>query len=170
VAAGSIGGFVDLIVRRVRDTDIEALVELALLAFVPVFDSFRGLLGPAVYAMIWPDWREIQRKAVEALCSDSNASILLVAELDGVPVGYVAYEVRSKDDTGEIRLLAVHPEYQNRGIGTLLNERALEEMQAAGVKLAIAETGGESSHAPARRSYEKAGYVGLPLVRYFKRL
>ena len=157
-------------VRQVRDTDVEALVELTLLAFVPVFDSFRELLGPTVYPMIWPDWEKTQREAVETLCSDSDDTVVLVAELDGAPVGYVAYEVRSKDDTGEIRLLAVHPRYQNGGIGTLLNVRALEEMKAAGVKLAIAETGGDSSHAPARKSYEKSGYVGLPLVRYFKKL
>ena len=157
-------------VRRVRDTDIEALVELTLLAFVPVFDSFHKLLGPAIYPMIWPDWKKSQREAVETLCSGSNESVVLVAELNGVSVGYAAYEVRSADDTGEVLLLAVHPEHQNSGIGTLLNERALEEMKAAGVKLAIVEAGGESSHAPARRSYEKSGYVGLPLVRYFRGL
>jgi hypothetical protein len=43
-------------------------------------------------------------------------------------------------------------------------------MKAAGVKMAVAETGGEDGHAPARRAYEKAGYTGLPLVRYFKDL
>jgi len=32
------------------------------------------------------------------------------------------------------------------------------------------ETGGEEGHAAARRAYEKAGYRGLPLVRYFKAL
>ena len=36
--------------------------------------------------------------------------------------------------------------------------------------LAQVETGGDVSHAPARRAYEKAGYTGLPLVRYFKTL
>lgn len=157
-------------IRRVRDTDVEALVELTLLAFAPVFESFRELLGPAIYPMIWPDWQKRQREAVETLCGDSCESIVLVAEVNGAPVGYVAYEVRSKGETGEVRLLAVHPDSQNCGIGSLLNERALEEMKAAGAKLAVAETGGDISHAPARRSYEKSGYVGLPLVRYFKNL
>ncbi len=157
-------------VRRSRDSDVEVLVELTLLAFVPVFDSFRELLGPAIYPIIWPDWKKAQREAVETLCSSSNENVVLVAEVNGVPIGYVAYGIRSKDSEGEVLLLAVHPEHQDRGVGTLLNGRALEEMKAAGVKLAIAETGGESSHAPARRSYEKSGYVGLPLVRYFKSL
>ena len=64
----------------------------------------------------------------------------------------------------------MHPEFQKRGIATLLNRAALDEMKAAGVKLAVAETGGDDGHAPARRAYEKAGYTGLPLVRYFKDL
>jgi GNAT superfamily N-acetyltransferase len=157
-------------IRRVRHTDTPALVDLTLLAFVPVFDSFLEVLGPAIYEAIWPEWRKCQRQAIESLCEDSSGCVVLVAELNGVAVGYVAYEVRPNDDAGEIRLLAVHPDYQNHGIGTLLNARALAEMRDAGVKLAIAETGGESSHAPARRSYSKAGYTGLPLVRYFKRL
>jgi hypothetical protein len=38
------------------------------------------------------------------------------------------------------------------------------------MRLARVETGGDPSHAPARRSYENAGYTGLPLVRYFKDL
>jgi ribosomal protein S18 acetylase RimI-like enzyme len=78
--------------------------------------------------------------------------------------------VRPEDSSGEVVLLAVHPEYQDRGIGTDLNTFALAKMKESGVKLAIVETGGDPSHAPARRSYEKAGYTGLPLVRYFKDL
>lgn len=38
------------------------------------------------------------------------------------------------------------------------------------MKLAIVGTGGDPGHAPARRSYEKAGYIGLPIVRYYKDL
>ena len=67
-------------------------------------------------------------------------------------------------------LLAVHPEYQKRGIAAQLNQAALDAMKAAGVKLAIVETGGDDGHAPARKAYEKAGYTGLPIVRYFKEL
>ena len=82
----------------------------------------------------------------------------------------MAYELHTNDNTGTVVLLAVHPDYQNRGIGTELNTFALEKMKESGVKLAVAETGVDPSHAPARQSYEKAGYTALPLVRYFKDL
>jgi GNAT superfamily N-acetyltransferase len=67
-------------------------------------------------------------------------------------------------------MLAVHPDHQNRGIGTELNLFALERMKENGMKLVSVGTGGDPGHAPARRSYEKVGYTPLPIVRYYKAL
>jgi ribosomal protein S18 acetylase RimI-like enzyme len=160
----------NLHIRPVCDDDVEALVQLSLLAWAPVFISFERILGPEIYPIIYPDWRKIQREAVEKVCQDGEKTIVWVAQVDGVVVGFVAYEFHGKDKTGEVELLAVHPEYQNRGIGTELNEFALQKMKESGMKLAVVDTGGDESHAPARRSYEKAGYTALPLVRYYKDL
>jgi ribosomal protein S18 acetylase RimI-like enzyme len=158
----------DINIRGVRDTDLDALVELTLLAFVPVFDSFQRLLGPAIYGKLWPDWHRSQRRAVVSFCRKPGKRVVKVAEAEGTVVGLVAYEPKPKGNQAEILFLAVHPDYQNRGIGTKLNEHVLQDMTKAGVALAVVDTGGESSHAPARRSYEKAGFVALPLVRYYK--
>lgn len=159
----------DLRIRPVADADVEDLVRLSLLAWEPVFRSFEQLLGPAVYTLIWPDWRIGQREAIEAVCQDDGKTTVWVAEADGMVVGFVAYELH-EDKTGEVQLLAVHPAHQNRGIGTELNIFALKKMKDSGIVMARVETGGDPSHAPARRSYEKAGYTALPLVRYFKDL
>ena len=160
----------DLRIRPVCDNDVDDLVQLSLLAWVPIFDSFERILGLNIYPLIWPDWRTSQRAAIERVCKDGEKTKVLVAELEGMVVGFLAYELNTKDKTGEVQLLAVHPEYQNLGIGTELNNFALDEMRESGMRMARVETGGDSSHAPARRSYEKAGYTGLPLVRYFKDL
>jgi ribosomal protein S18 acetylase RimI-like enzyme len=93
-----------------------------------------------------------------------------VAELDGTVIGFIAYQLNVKDKTGEVQLLAVHPEFQNLGIGTELNHFALSKMKESGMKLAVVGTGGDPAHAPARKSYEKAGYTALPLVRYYRNL
>jgi len=161
---------VNLRIRPVCDDDVEALVQLSLLAWVPVFSSFKQILGPEIYTLIWPDWKKSQREGVETVCKDGEKTTVWIAELDGVVVGFLAYELRVKDKTGEVQLLAVHPEYQNRGIGTELNHFALQKMKESGMKIAVVDTGGDPSHAPARRSYEKAGYTALPLVRYYKDL
>jgi GNAT superfamily N-acetyltransferase len=80
----------------------------------------------------------------------------------------VAVEIYDPERSmGEISLLAV--DYQG-GIGTALSEFALERPKDAGVTVTMVETGEEPSHAAARRTYEKAGYVILPIARYFKNL
>ena len=160
----------DFDIRPFDDSDIEGVVRLSLLAWVPVFTSFKQVLGPEIYSLIWPDWRTSQSEGVETVCKDGEKNTVWVAELDGTVVGFLAYQLKIKDKVGEVILLAVHPEYQDQGIGTELNIFALKKMKESGMKLAEVGTGGDPGHAPARRSYEKAGYTALPLVRYYKDL
>jgi ribosomal protein S18 acetylase RimI-like enzyme len=159
---------VRLRIRQFDDSDFPEIVELSLLAWEPVFESFEKVLGPRVFPILYPDWRETQAEGVEGACRAKDKYHAVVAELDGRVVGFIAYEL--KGETGEVVLLAVHPEFQRRGIATQLNQAALGAMKAAGMKMAVAETGGEEGHAPARKAYEKVGYTGLPIVRYFKDL
>jgi ribosomal protein S18 acetylase RimI-like enzyme len=157
-------------IRPVREEDVGPLVRLTLEAFVPVFEMFERELGPAVFRLIWPDWGTSQQKAVERFCRDREGYAVWVAEVDGVPAGLIACTVNDDDHTGVVQFLAVGPEHQRRGIGTALNGYALERMRERGVRLASVETGADPAHAPARRSYEKSGFVAMPLVRYFKDL
>jgi ribosomal protein S18 acetylase RimI-like enzyme len=160
----------NLQIRPGSDHDIEELVRLSLLAWVPIFDSFRQILGPGIYSTIYPDWQRIQRETVETFCKERENTVVWVAELEGSVVGFLVCELNHTDKTGEVQLLAVHPDYQNLGIGTGLNNFALIKMKESGMKLAVVATGGDPAHAPARRSYEKAGYTALPLVRYYQDL
>jgi len=161
---------VNLRIRPYSEGDLEAIVELSLLAWEPVFTAWQEILGPELYPIaIYPDWRKSQKEVVEKGCADENVNTW-VAVVDGNVVGFVAYELDGESKRGEVRLLAVHPEHQNQGIGTELNTFALQKLKDAGMKLAVVGTGGDEGHAPARRSYEKAGYTALPLVRYYKGL
>lgn len=157
-------------IRTVCEDDVDAVVRLSLLAWDPVFGSFERILGPEIFPIIYPDWKTSQKEAVEGVCRDGEKRNVWVAELDGMVVGFVATELDMEAKTGEVLFLAVHPDHQNVGIGTELNDFALKKMKDSGMKLAVVGTGGDPSHAPARRSYEKAGYTGLPLVRYYKAL
>jgi ribosomal protein S18 acetylase RimI-like enzyme len=160
----------DFLIRPGDDNDLEALVNLSLLAWEPVFDSFQQIMGSAIYTIIYPEWRTMQQEVVEGFCRAHEDRVLLVAEVDERAVGFLVYDLNHTDKTGEVQLLAVHPEYQNLGIGTRLNDIALSEMKESGMKLAAVSTGGDLSHAPARRCYEKAGYIAVPAVRYYKDL
>ena len=160
----------DLRIRPISGEDVEDVVQLSLLAWEPVFHSFAQVLGATIYAMIYPDWLRQQRAVVEQVCRSGDKFSVWVACRDETVVGFIAYALHGDDRTGEVELLAVHPGYQNQGVGTELNTFALARMKASGMRLAVVGTGGDPGHAPARRSYEKAGYTGLPLVRYYKAL
>jgi ribosomal protein S18 acetylase RimI-like enzyme len=156
-------------IRPLCNDDIEDVVQLSLAAWEPVFRSFKNVLGPEIYALIYPNWLKSQAEGVESVCKDEKNSVW-VAEEDGTVVAFIAFELKLEKRVGEVQMLAVRPEYQNRGIGTRLNTFALDKMKESGIVMAEVGTGGDPGHAPARRSYEKAGYTPLPLVRYYKAL
>src|SRR5262245_22639408 len=144
-------------IRRATADDSAALVQLSLLAWAPVFASFRQIFAPHVYAVLYPDWQRQQRDVVERICNAGEPTTVWLAEADGAVAGFIAYTLNHDELVGTVELLAVHPENQNHGLGTELNRFALEQMKANGMKLAGLSTGGDPGHAPARRAYEKAG-------------
>ncbi len=156
-------------IRPIESGDLEAIVQLSLAAWAPVFRSFEQVLGSTIYTRIYPDWQRSQRAVVEELCSDQHMTTV-VAEVAGKVAGFLVYELNHKEMAGEVQLLAVAPEYQRQGIATALNAFALTRMRESGMLLAVVGTGGDPGHEPARKAYEKAGYTGLPLVRYYQAL
>ncbi len=159
----------NLHIRPYEESNHSDVIEITMLAFAPIHRSFAQILGPEINPLVYPDWRTSQREGIENIIK-SETITLCVADVEGAIAGYVAYILNDKDKTGEVEILAVHPQHQSQGIGTALNLYALEKLKAGGMKLVVVGTGGDDSHAAARRSYEKAGYTALPLVRYYKAL
>ena len=150
--------------------DQDAVVALSLRAWEPVFASLENALGPSgLYAQMHPDWRADQRQAVLTVCEGKEDQVW-VAETNGRVIGFVAIRLHHQDDLGEIYMIAVDPDHQRAGLGTLLTSFALDQIKATGIPLAMVETGGDPGHAPARLTYERAGFVELPISRYFKQL
>jgi ribosomal protein S18 acetylase RimI-like enzyme len=147
----------------------EEVVGLALRAWEPVFDSIRQSMDRAVYAALYPDWRVSQRKAVEDACAAADRQAW-VAIVGGRVAGFVVVKLDAGSRLGEISMIAVDPGSQRRGIGRALTEIALAQMTAAGMSVAMVETGGDPGHEPARRLYARAGFGLLPIARFFKRL
>jgi len=149
---------------------LDAVIRLSLRAWAPVFESIQNVLDADVYRAFYPDnWRVNQQKAVEDVCAaeDTNVWVVIAA---GSTVGFVAVKLDSESSMGEIYMVAVDPDFQGHGIGSALIEFALDWMKDAGMSIAMVETGGDPGHAPARHTYEKAGFGLLPIARYFKKL
>ena len=154
-------------VRSFTLADADRIVELSLAAWEPVFVSFREILGDDLYERVHPDWRTAQAASVrEALANNET----WVSTNDDATTGFVNVVFDQVERSGEIYMIAVDPAYQRLGIASLLTDHALDEMRARGLDLAIVATGGDPGHAPARRTYERAGFTGCPQVWYAKRL
>jgi ribosomal protein S18 acetylase RimI-like enzyme len=153
-------------IRPATPDDEDRIVALSLLAWEPVFASMRDCVGSAIYTQLFTDdWRAYQEKDVRRAC---GAYPVWVAVVDGVVAGFTAVDLPEGEPHGEIYMIAVDPAHQGRGIGQALTEWAVDQMREAGRVLAIVNTGGDPGHAPARATYEKAGFVSLPSEQYFR--
>jgi ribosomal protein S18 acetylase RimI-like enzyme len=152
-------------IRPFAARDEDAIIDLSIRAWAPVFRSFEAMMGPDLYARVHADWRRDQAAAVRQAIADNDT---WVAEIDGSVAGFVNVTFDETGRSGEIYMIAVDPALQRRGVGWLLTERALDEMRARGIDLAIVATGGDPGHAPARATYEKAGFTPVPQVWYSK--
>jgi ribosomal protein S18 acetylase RimI-like enzyme len=105
-----------------------------------------GVIDKEVYESLFPDWRVHQGNAVEQVCTSDDAKVWVAVE-SGVPVGFVAVKYDAGGSIGEIYMIAVDPDHQRRGVAETLTGHALDEMKAAGVSVAMVETGGDPGHA-----------------------
>jgi ribosomal protein S18 acetylase RimI-like enzyme len=160
-----------LLIRTYAPADLPALHAIRTAAFAPVFASFRAIVGPEIAALGLATAEIEQGELFNAIARPGSGHVIAVAEDNGSVVGFVSWKTDAATKIGEITLNAVDPRHSGRGIGTVLYDHALAALKAAGMALATVGTGGDPSHAPARRAYEKAGFgVGLPSVYLYKRL
>jgi GNAT superfamily N-acetyltransferase len=158
-------------IRPFEERDLDAVVELSLRAWEPVFESMRAVLGDAIFARLHdPDWRTVQAAAVRSGCTSGDYAVF-VAVAEGRPVGFATVALNAfHDGMGVVDMVAVDPAYQRHGIATQLMDHSLDHMRERGMDIAAVGTGGDPGHAPARAVYEALGFTPLPGVRYLKLL
>jgi ribosomal protein S18 acetylase RimI-like enzyme len=154
-----------VVIRPASPDDEDAIVALSLAAWEPVFASMAEIVGSKLFSQLFTsDWRRYQENDVRRACHTYQVS---VAESEGEVIGFTAVDLPKGEEHGEIYMLAVRPGHQGEGVGLALTHFAVEQMRAAGRHLAIVNTGGDPGHAPARATYEQAGFVSLPQRQYY---
>jgi len=161
----------DLAIRPFAAADLPAMQQVRQAAFAPIFRSFRQIVGEAIFPIAFAEADAEQARLLDSLCGAGSGHEVRVATLGGAVVGFVSFRIDARKQTGEIGLNAVHPDHAGRGIGTALYEDVLARMRARGVAVVEVSTGGDPSHAPARRAYAKAGFgPAISSVTLYKRL
>ena len=159
------------LIRAYAPSDLPTLHAIRAAAFAPVFASFRSIVGPEIAALGLATAEQEQGDLLDTIAKPDSGHSIAIAEITAVPVGFVSWKTDIVPGIGEITLNAVHPDHAGKGIGTALYNHALAALKAAGMQLATVGTGGDPSHAPARRAYEKAGFsVHLPSIYMYRKL
>jgi len=84
----------------------------------------------------------------------ANYCYFVVAELDGVVVGYQFSNLMG--DEGYLARVAVHPDYQGRGIGTRLVAEAIAFLKKEGGRVITLNT--QRDNQPSQRLYRWFGF------------
>lgn len=157
--------------RPYKPADRSRLQAIRRASFAPVFASFNALVGEEIGAVAFACADREQADLLDTLCDEAPHTPMLVALRNGEIVGFSSYSLDRATKLGEIGLNAVHPDHAGHGIGARLYETVLEKMRSEGMKAACVSTGADSSHNPARRAYEKAGFShALPSVTLYRTL
>jgi GNAT superfamily N-acetyltransferase len=146
------------------------LLELSMRAWNPVFAQVKGNVPAFVYDSFWPDSWEKRQWADLAAVLDSEPQHVDVALESKHPIGWVCTRLHPDDNMGEVYVLVVDPDHQRRGVAGMLLDRAYARVKDAGLRMVMVETGDDPGHAPARLTYEAAGFERWPVARYFKDL
>jgi ribosomal protein S18 acetylase RimI-like enzyme len=145
-------------IRAFVADDLAIIQRIRAAAFQPVFRSFRDIVGETIAALALATADAEQAELLAKICEPNSGHSVYVAEIDQTVVGFVSFSLNEKERIGEIGLNAVNPDCAGRGIGTSLYNFAINQMKRSGMRVATVGVGGDSSHVPARRAYEKAGF------------
>ena len=124
-------------IRNYRRTDCEAVLRVA-------EESFGGLcldynIEKQFGLIANTTWQERRREGIEHDLQ-RNGAHAFVAEGDGQVVGFVCTRILPEQASGHIANLAVAKDFQSRGIGKMLIQRALDHFRECGMRYARIET------------------------------
>ncbi len=161
----------EVVIREVRPEDYETVATIAVAAWEPIYAEYRRVLGSEMYDLMHTNWQERKRTETIRSCEQKDGEHVLVSEVAGAVVGFVAFTAEPEKKTGRIESMAVRPDQHGKGIAGKLLKQAMDEMKRMGIRMALVFTGLDPAHAPARRAYEKAGFdIRMEKVVYYKPL
>lgn len=135
-------------IRQFRNEDFDAVLEIILSAFAPIHESFHSILGDDIFAIIYPDWKGAYIQYLSSLSQSDKKNILVMEDGETV-TAFIVYSLDIEKEWGELGLNAVHPDFQNQGIGPKMYQHVLRRMRKQGMKMVEVSTGGDFSCASA---------------------
>lgn len=149
-------------IREVLSTDHKAIVDITLSVFGP--STFEKNIEDIYGIIAGKDWKWRKSRHLDLDLADQHGKCL-VAELEGVVVGYVTIKLDHDCGIGVIPNLAVESTVGGLGIGGKLIDAATDLMRQAGMELARIETLEQNSIG--QHLYPKLGFKEFARQIYF---
>lgn len=151
-----------MIIRKMKDEDIEKLVEININAWKK---AYKGIIDKDILDNL------DKNKKIEKWKNHYHIENIIVAEENGKIMGYCRYsdEVASKPIAGadsEVMALYVDCEYQRMGIGKALIKEVIEKLKMLNKKSMIIWCLKKNRNA--RKFYEKIGGKQIQETKYFE--
>ena len=158
-----------MFMREYQADDLQAVMAIANAGWKEIRKMSRAALGDKIADMLNPAG-DAESKGLQVKDQiDSGLYSIAVCEHDNEIVGFVTYH--RNGDFGEICNNAAKVGTGLKGIGQTMYKFVLDEFRNAGVKVVKVTTGMDYAHAPARKAYERAGFVRhLDSTTYFMEL
>jgi ribosomal protein S18 acetylase RimI-like enzyme len=159
------------VIRPAREDDLDAVSELAELAWRPIYAEFRRRLGDDLDSRLRPQVEGLKEAQVRQAFAQ-HPGCMIVTEIGGRIAAFATFFVVDRDKRiGEIGNNAVHPDFQGRGLARQQYERIFAELRQLGMDYVRVTTGLDDAHAPARKAYEAVGFDrNLPQLTYYREL
>lgn len=155
-------------IRPATEADAEAVAAIAVAEWEAIYQGYRAQLGDELFYRFFPDHRAQKEANIRANLASGT---MYVTEIAGEVAGFIHYVYDAKSRIGTISNNAVSGRFRGHGIGPRQYEfifALLRERGAVGVRVT---TGLDEGHAPARRAYEKAGFIAhTESITYYKEL
>lgn len=147
-------------IRPARETDLPALEDIAGASHHDTRFYFDARFARDTVDSLYRTW-------IRQSSNNPHGTVLVLAEQDETPLGYLSCERTPGQTTGQIGLVGVDARARGKGGGTALVQAALRWFHMQGIEVVTVVTQGRNLHA--QRLYQKAGFVTQSLYLWYHR-
>jgi ribosomal protein S18 acetylase RimI-like enzyme len=151
--------------------DFKECVQIAERAWEKGYAEYMEILGIELFNIIFPDWKKAKADSMEPFFNGDRELLAYKVLSDGLLAGFITARIDYIRKVGVICNNAVDPDFQGRGIGSMMYDSILDKFRSLGMMAAEVSTMNEDAYLAARKAYEKVGFDRkLEKMTYYMKL
>lgn len=161
----------DFKIKSADMIDFSDCTDIAIKAWEKGYSEYNDILGEELFGIIFPEWEKAKADSMEPYFKKSRDFMSFKVLSGNLIVGFITARLDYSKKVGTICNNAISPEFQGRGLGSMMYDFILKFFKDEGMVAAEVSTMNEDSYLPARKAYEKAGFEKkLEKRTYFMKL